>query len=245
MTEIKHEFFDFSKEPDNEWIRVVRNCYQKSKEAKEALEAQGITTYEEEEEYSLSANDRLECLKDWGVPARILNNLTDLEQLINTKAKIAVENYLKQPQEAWCLVLSGGKGTGKSTAAALWLYENVPLNANETSYKKRYWWSGTKIARINGYNKDYEKMIEAQYMVIDDLGIEYLDKNGNFLQRLDELIDERYSNFRRTIITTNLNGAAFKERYGDRVSDRMRESFSAGGQYLEIPDESLRTARED
>ena len=28
--------------------------------------------------------------------------------------------------------------------------------------------------------------MQSKFMVIDDLGVEYLDKNGNFLQRLDE-----------------------------------------------------------
>jgi DNA replication protein DnaC len=80
-------------------------------------------------------------------------------------------------------------------------------------------------------------------MVIDDLGVEYLDKNGNFLQRLDELIDERYSNYRQTIITTNLNVKAFKERYGERVADRIREGFEFGGAFMELAESSMRVRK--
>ena len=86
-------------------------------------------------------------------------------------------------------------------------------------------------------------MMQSKLMVIDDLGIEYLDKNGNFLQRLDELLDERYSNFRKTIITTNLNADAFKDRYGERVADRMREGFTWGGGFIELADDSMRKVR--
>ena len=77
-------------------------------------------------------------------------------------------------------------------------------------------------------------------IVIDDLGVEYLDKNGYFSHRLDELIDERYSNYRKTVITTNLNAKAFQTRYGARVADRIREGFKHGGAYVEIAMGSLR-----
>jgi len=180
---------------------------------------------------------KLNCLRAWGVPERIIKNL---ENLKTTKAVNIVKNWSDTPREAWCLILSADKGTGKSTAAATWLYD-MALEA--PTYLKRYWWSGTRIARTNGYAKEFEKMMESRYMVIDDLGVEYLDKNGNFLQRLDELIDERYSNFRKTIITTNLNTQAFKERYGERVADRIREGFHSGGAFMELSDASMRTQR--
>jgi|TARA_Y100000296_G_C5153464_1_gene247682 DNA replication protein DnaC len=240
MTEIKQKHFSFVKDSSDEWIKAAHRIYTKQKQAEAVEKAEGREFYPIGQE-GLHPHEKIECLRKWGVPERILANLGNISGLVNTKAKKAVSNFVMQPRDAWCLVLSGGKGTGKSTAAAVWLYENTPTEA--PSYKSRYWWTGTRIARTNGYNKDYEKMLESQYMVIDDLGIEYLDKNGNFLQRLDELMDERYSNFRRTVITTNLNAEAFKERYGDRVSDRLRESFSAGGQYVEIPEESMRKVR--
>ena len=242
MTEIKQEHFDFRKDSSDEWMKAAHRIYtrQKEMEAVDKAEGREFCPVEMEEE-GLHPHQKIECLKKWGVPERILHNLSDIGSLVSTKAKEAVTNFLLQPREAWCLVLSGGKGTGKSTAAAVWLYGNVPEHTPR--YLSRYWWTGTRIARTNGYHKDYEKMMETRCMVIDDLGIEYLDKNGNFLQRLDELMDERYSNFRRTVITTNLNAAAFKDRYGERVSDRLRESFAAGGQYVEIPENSMRKVR--
>tara|TARA_R110002051_G_scaffold314371_1_gene391405 strand:- start:3030 stop:3698 length:669 start_codon:yes stop_codon:yes gene_type:complete len=180
---------------------------------------------------------KLSCLRTWGVPERIIKNL---ENLKTTKAVNIVKNWADTPREAWCLILSADKGTGKSTAAATWLYD---MASEAPTYLKRYWWSGTRIARTNGYAKEFESMMQSRYMVIDDLGVEYLDKNGNFLQRLDELIDERYSNFRKTIITTNLNTQAFKERYGERVADRIREGFHSGGAFMELSDASMRTQK--
>ena len=92
----------------------------------------------------------------------------------------------------------------------------------------------------HSYNQELEKMMQVSVMVIDDLGVEYMDKNGHFSHRLDELIDDRYSNYKKTIITTNLNKKDFQARYGNRVTDRIREGFKHGGDYLEFSGRSLR-----
>jgi len=227
---------DFSKDTDDDWMAVVGKLRERQRAMQVELGEEGKSFGDDQ---GLPESDKTKCLETWGVPQRILKNLEDLK---TTKAVHWVREFNLCPREAWCLVLSGGKGTGKSTGAAVWLYDNVPPNGSP-SYATRYWWSGTRIARTNGYAKEFEKMLQHKFMVIDDLGVEYLDKNGNFLQRLDELIDERYSNFRRTIITTNLNVEAFQKRYGERVTDRMREGFAYGGGFYEIADDSMRARR--
>ena len=236
-SEEENPFLDYREDTADEWMRAVYRMYtrQKQREAADAAEGREFCPVEE----GASGGCRIKCLRTWGVPERILKNL---ENLKDTKAVKYIKDFTLSPREAWCMVLSGGKGTGKSTAAAVWLYESVPPEG-APAYQRRYWWNGTKIARTNGYAKDFEKMIQSKLMVIDDLGVEYLDKNGNFLQRLDELIDERYSNFRKTVITTNLNAEAFKDRYGERVADRMREGFAWGGGFMELADTSMRKVR--
>ncbi len=230
-----------SKDGDDDWMEVVAKLRERQRTMQLELEEEGQEEFEPEE--GPRVFEKMKCLQSWGVPERILKNLfSEEDPLRETKAVEWVRQFNTQPREAWCLVLSGGKGTGKSTGAAVWLHDNVPANGAPT-YTSRYWWSGTRIARTNGYAKEFEKMLQHKFMVIDDLGVEYLDKNGNFLQRLDELIDERYSNFKRTIITTNLNVEAFQNRYGDRVTDRMREGFAYGGGFYEIADDSMRARR--
>ena len=232
---------DFSKDTDDDWMAVVSKLRERQRAMN--LELGEEERQEHEGDDGPTQMDKMKCLQTWGVPERILKNLFSQEEpLIDTRAVKWVREFSVQPREAWVLVLSGGKGTGKSTGAAVWLYDNVPPDGSP-SYTTRYWWSGTRIARTNGYAKEFEKMLQHKFMVIDDLGVEYLDKNGNFLQRLDELIDERYSNFKRTIITTNLNVEAFQNRYGDRVTDRMREGFAYGGGFYEIADDSMRARR--
>ena len=152
-----------------------------------------------------------------------------------TTAMKAIKQFLKEDKEAWCLVLSGPKGCGKSTAAAYYLWDNTSFQVNCPPRIQR-WWTAAKVARVSSYNTELENLMKTPVLVIDDLGVEYLDKNGHFNHRLDELIDARYSNFRKTIITTNLNKADFKDRYGLRITDRIREGFKHGGAYFEITD---------
>jgi DNA replication protein DnaC len=65
--------------------------------------------------------------------------------------------------------------------------------------------------------------------VLDDLGSEYADAKGNFLVNLDELIDTFYGDKRPLLITTNCTDSEFKQRYGARIVDRIRECGSFYG----------------
>ena len=163
-----------------------------------------------------------------GMPQRIIDTLSG--DLIDTDAYATVKKFIEAPRDGWCLVLSGPKGCGKSTAAAYYLWEKTKQAEAELP-KDRRWWTASRVARVSGFNDQLENMMKLPVMVIDDLGVEYLDKNGYFNHRLDELIDERYSNYRKTIITTNLNPEDFQSRYEQRVTDRIRQGFKHGGDY--------------
>lgn len=65
-------------------------------------------------------------------------------------------------------------------------------------------------------------------ILIDDLGVESTDiKNfGNVLEPFNDVFDYRYRNNLDTVITTNLTPEKIKERYGDRILDRFKESFN-------------------
>jgi hypothetical protein len=245
---------DFRRDNPDIWVQAAFQALDKAKEMRlkepigEAIERTGYK--EAARNGQMIHSQKCEVVNGWGVPARICENLKAIRR---TKAVKLVEDFASAPKEAWCLVLSADKGAGKSTAAAFWLMEQVHWRHYPESRSSGHaragwsppqrWWSGTKLARTNGYSSDFEKMIKIDSMVIDDLGIEYLDKNGNFLQRFDELMDERYSNFRKTIITTNLNAEDFKSRYGERVADRIREGFNHGGAFMELSDKSLRSVK--
>jgi len=184
----------------------------------------------------------LSSLSHQGMPRRIIDNIKS--DIVLTSCVKVVKKFLKSPKEAWCLVLSGPKGCGKSTAAAHYLWEKTSECKSDPPKDMR-WWTAARVARVSGFNADLEKMMKVPLMVIDDLGVEYLDKNGYFSHRLDELIDERYSNYRQTIITTNLNARDFQDRYGERVTSRIKEGFKHGNPenntwFVHVNEKSLR-----
>lgn len=133
------------------------------------------------------------------------------------------------PETESILVLSGAPGCGKTVAATWW--------ASKQRRTPRFV-RATTFAASSRYDRDTrDTWFNARGLVLDDLGTEYLDAKGSFLVDLDELLDVFYGDKKPLLITTNCTKDAFKERYGARVVDRLRES----GSWFSISDASRRT----
>jgi DNA replication protein DnaC len=81
--------------------------------------------------------------------------------------------------------------------------------------------------------REYES---APLVIVDDLGVEFLSASGAFQSFFDGLIDARYSNALRTIVTSNLGAPELEGRYGRRFVDRWREC----GWVVELNGKSMR-----
>lgn len=158
-----------------------------------------------------------------GVPNHLIKIVWESEPQ-ETEARKLLEAAFKAEKKPTIVVLSGGVGCGKSCASARWAVEKSAkfVTANE-------------LARVSPYEEGAVDLSKATHLVIDDLGCEYLDPKGFFLSNLDGLINDRYSNDRPTVITTNLDEEGFR-RYGERVLDRIRES----GRFLKVGGKSMR-----
>lgn len=158
-----------------------------------------------------------------GVPDQMIKLLWE-KQPKETEASKLLTTALKVTPPPTIVVLSGGVGCGKSCAAALWAIEKGAkfITANE-------------LARVSPYDEKATDLAKIKALVIDDLGCEYLDPKGFFLSHLDGLINDRYSNGRETVITTNLDAEGFR-RYGERILDRIREA----GKFLKVGGQSMR-----
>jgi hypothetical protein len=131
------------------------------------------------------------------------------------------------------VVVSGTPGCGKTVAAAKWLYD-----FSKSTQRAGFWLTAARLARWPRYDdSDMERLLRPPRLVLDDLGTEYLDDKGSFMATLDELINERFARKRPTVITTNLNAAAFKARYHERIVDRIRED----GRFVSLASPSLRS----
>lgn len=128
------------------------------------------------------------------------------------------------------LVLSGGVGTRK-TGSACWALTQKPGRYVTADDLGRL-----AAARDEEGQVEYRRTKKAQLLVIDDLGGEFLDDKGWFFRVFNGLIDLRYSQCLKTIITTNLDPKQFSANYGQRVADRIREQ----GDFVEVGGESVR-----
>lgn len=181
-------------------------------------------------------SERARELVNAGVPAKDARAIAD-GALDETDALKAAHSASEDGSRI--LVLAGPPGVGKTTAAA-WL-ASQGVRSGKLWVEKRgeeiLFLTALGLARTSVYDDDAMRPIErTPLLVIDDVGAEYADAKGMFATILDGVVNERYAANRRTVITTNLNASSFKERYGERIADRIREC----GRFVELAGESLR-----
>lgn len=177
-----------------------------------------------------------------GVPLRAARHVAGVCR--DTPAMTATRSWWQS--DKCLLVLAGPKGVGKSVAAA-WVVAQQPKSGPPTSRhvdagmpdfsnsrngRPRPGWrvgprfvDAAGLARVNRYDAaQVDELVCAATLAIDDLGVEFVDAKGAFASLLDEVINARYGNELRTVITTNLPAKDFKARFGERIADRIREA---------------------
>jgi len=193
-----------------------------------------IATWKLEHAKRLAEEKRLQ-LRRLDLPVHVL------EQLGRHRATLAIEAV---GNRFGILVLSGNPGVGKTFAAVHWLAAFVNDDANWTEPGTAVRLRGrppilvtaAALARWDRYEQEpMLKLLRAPRLAVDDLGAEYLDKNGFYAALLDEIVNERYSARLPTLLTTNLSAEDFKQRYGERIAGRIRETggfIACGGEDL-------------
>ena len=127
-----------------------------------------------------------------------------------------------------CLLLCGQSGNGKTT-----LMDALRMVINDCELKDM---QGTKVyCRItnakevaNMSKRDYKAfsdLCKYPILTLDDLGTEPMEvmDYGNIINPVLDLLTVRYENQLMTIITTNLTPKQIREKYGNRVADRLNE----------------------
>ena len=121
--------------------------------------------------------------------------------------------------DAWSLSLLGGKGNGKTFAAA-W--------ATLTSGWRPVVWlhSPTACARpLYGHQaqSDMDRAQQAPLFVLDEFGAELV--SAPYMTWLEAVLGVRHARGLRSIITSNLGFADFEKRMGERLADRLKEGL--------------------
>ena len=175
-----------------------------------------------------------------------------IEQLASTFTTPALEAVAGDDM---ITILAGTVSSGKTLAATAWLRDRVLADAIEQNRPSNdpienalqeiglyyqhppLFASAAELCRFDRFSQeDMDRLLRAAYLVVDDLGAEYADKNGFLLGLLDELFDVRYSRKLPVVFTTNMDVGKFKERYGSRICERVREV----GRWIDVSIPSLR-----
>lgn len=139
-----------------------------------------------------------------------------------------------QPNARRVLVLLGRPGTGKTFAAA---YAYLAQRRNDAAYAKVRNVCQRFRASFGEEAADYERMLRAHLLIVDELGTERGSDVEVAQAALHDIVDERQG--RRTILISNLSKRQFLERYDERTIDRLREC----GAMREFSGQSMRRGK--
>lgn len=141
-------------------------------------------------------------------------------------------------------------GWWASESAVLVLYSTRPgLGKSHTAYAvgnhaaaNGAWAAGWSMVDLNDAIRPgndptaYQVACEADLLLIDDLGREVVSPWT--LERLQGVMDRRWREGKRTIVTTNLTGEKLVARYGDPIVDRIIDGMT----FVEVTGEPRRRA---
>lgn len=153
-----------------------------------------------------------------GLPSRVVAALK-----FGTRTALfdEVDVWLRDQKRNW-LVMLGPSGVGKSCAAAYGLHRQVRAGM------RARWQNASTLVREIGSAFDshaaqrLEVVKHVECLVLDDLGAEH--RNEFTASLLFEVLQHRHEESLRTIVTTNLNPEACRERVGSRLYDRIRSA---------------------
>jgi DNA replication protein DnaC len=133
-------------------------------------------------------------------------------------AIVRSRRWLDSEERKHNLILLGSHGLGK-TVAALWLVERMHERRLRGEVVCAYDLSG-----MSPWNDSasLNRFCSVDLLVIDDFGKEM--QTSATSEMLTRIIDRRYIEEKRTVITANLSRADLRNRFGASTSDRISES---------------------
>jgi DNA replication protein DnaC len=191
-----------------------------------------IRWYELRDE-AIDEDERLEAEK-W---ANVKEAYT-YERLLRMGAPSECVNAIRKPQDtraikkarewflegSWCLTLIGGVGVGKTTAATFAAHELI-LRGHNPRWVRCAEVAGKPLFGVEAEVLKFNART-AGVLVLDDIGAGAHEKDSKvWLQWLDDVLDARWGNKRKTIITSNSMKGGLAEWLGLRLADRINSGI--------------------
>lgn len=146
--------------------------------------------------------------------------------------------WLANPQTR-TLWLIGPTGTGKTHAAISAGYAAAAAAVHARYVSQLDYLRMLRPGGSDEPNRVRERYATTSLLILDDFGAETGDASQFVRQELLSLLDDRLSEGRRQIITTNAGAEELADTFGDRIMSRLR----ADAAVLKYAGEDRRTAR--
>jgi len=159
-------------------------------------------------------------------------------------ARSYADQWPEMRRRGTCLIFSGEPGTGKTHlacaianavirqgSAALFITVGDAMRSIKRAYDRD---AGISEASA------IDTLVGPDLLILDEVGADYGTEHSKTL--LFDLLNKRYEQVCPTIILTNLDAAALREYFGERVMDRLRED---GGRFVPFTWESYRAKRKE
>jgi len=139
------------------------------------------------------------------------------------KYKDIFERYAESfPDCIPILLFAGSAGLGKTYCAKCIMRRVIERGYTAALYTAYRLFSMFHAHRL-GEEIDLNPLFEVPLLIIDDLGTEPMTKNVT-IEYFFDLLNERFSAGRHTIIATNLGFHELKLRYDDRIHSRLMDT---------------------
>ena len=143
----------------------------------------------------------------------------------------------QQPRD---LMLSGPSGVGKTFFLHAMAQRLVDRGCGVLLISAYSFLDIARRSFLDPEDGGMQDLIDAEVLMIDDLGSEPLMRNIT-VEQLFSLINERQRRNRATVISTNLNEAELRERYTERIMSRLTDRGSCS--FITVLGRDIRTGR--
>ena len=122
--------------------------------------------------------------------------------------------------DAWCLVVSGSYGNGKTYLAKVAYNTSRDIGSHYTTQPRIQ-------TELRSGNSDYYKYLcNVAVLIIDEMSDRPTDWTDFIKTNIENILIERHANNRATVIIGNVDADRFVAMFDARVRDRLKEGLS-------------------